>query len=179
MRRRIFPLLAAALLIPPAIAAQLSSRALVSGTIQAIEGKTIHALSRNAQPVTLRLEPTSNIWKGRDGLDVSALKPGDRIYVDGFWNSDGSITVKNLEANIVNYFGRVIRVSGDEFEILPDRHTEPIRGVLSGNNPTTIINNGEGSAKDLQVGKAVQMVGLQREDGTILATRIWIYENPR
>jgi hypothetical protein len=179
MRRHPWLLLTTVFWVTFALASQVSSRAFLSGTIQSISGNTIYAANTDSQPITLRLSPSSNIWKGQDGLDISVLRPGDHIYVDGTWNPDGSVTVRELDANIVNYFGQVVSVAKDQFEIIPDKHTRSVKALLSANNPPTVINNGQGSAKDVQVGRYVQMIGLLRDDGTVLATRIWTQERSR
>lgn len=171
-------LLQSKLIIAAAVA---PSAVFASGRIVAVQDDTIYAANENG-PVVLRLASTSDIWKGAHGLDRSVLTPGDSIFASGQVGVDGSITVKDLYANIVNYYGRIIRVDGTEFELLPYQPT-PLSWTLNAEiektGRGTIINNGLGSVDDLRTDRFVQMVGLQQSDGRVVATRIWIYENGR
>jgi hypothetical protein len=158
------------------MAAQVPGRVFVKATIQGVDQDKIFATSRNA-PVTFQLTPTSDIWKGQHGLGAAALKPGDFLYVDGWVNFDGSVAVRQLHANIVNYYGRLIRAIGGQFELIPYMPTPlswTVQGLLSTQNPATIINNGLGTANDLRIDRFAQVVGVRQGDGRVLATRIWV-----
>ena len=162
--------------------AQAPSQSYAYGSVVAVDGNMIY-LSNDKGPVTLRVIPTSDIWRGQHHLSPSALKWGDRIDAVGQVDFDGALIVKWLFANIVNRYGQIVKVNGNQLELAPSEGPELAQGVtlriqVNTAAPVAIINNGQGSTGDLQVGRFVQVIGLFRSDGSITATRIWVDSTP-
>ena len=84
--------------------------------------------------------------------------------------------------NIVNFFGLITTVDGDNFEMLtnpnPDPHSVYVKKKLTVTVDADTLF--DASAKeDLKLGRDVQMVGLDLKNGIIRATRLTVYEGKR
>src|SRR5258705_9270341 len=73
------------------------------GTVVSLQGDMIYA-ANDKGPIKFRLTGTSDIWKGKHGLSASALAIGDSIDATGEIDFDAAIKVRQLYANIVNFY---------------------------------------------------------------------------
>ncbi|MBN8733010.1 MAG: hypothetical protein J0L64_20905 [Acidobacteria bacterium] len=186
-RRRVFiPFLAAtafaAILRPPfaSFGAQ-SSRELLSesGIVVAKNQETIH-LKGSSGPVTVKIKPTTRIWKGEDGADSSVIHPGDELAMRGTREADGTFSPTQVWVNIVSFHGVIAAVSGNtvSIEVLRNDSLSQTRQVRL---TSKTLSSGSSVLKreNVKVGRPVQVVGVALEDGTVQATRLMIYVNGR
>lgn len=82
-------------------------------------------------------------------------------------------------AGLVNFYGEITGVTGNEFHVFTNPNADPqsaykkVYKTVDFNSATTF----EGSApEDLKLTRGVQVIGLEQKDGTILATKIVVYE---
>jgi Domain of unknown function (DUF5666) len=60
----------------------------VMGTVSSIDGKHVVVKTTDGKSVTVMLDDKTTISRGKDKLDASALKVGERISVDAMQEKD-------------------------------------------------------------------------------------------
>jgi hypothetical protein len=146
-------------------------RIYVNARITSVTGDKITGLSEHG-PVTLFLKFSSDVWKGRHGERGSVLEPGDVIDVVCH-SIDGRLVVQEVFANIVNYYGKIVRVQGSRFVLLPYQ-PEPLPFLFEVTiEAATEFQNARSG--DIRQDMYAQVVGLAEPGNRIIATRVWLY----
>ncbi len=158
-----------------------SGRISKAGTFVAATGNLVYAVNEEGF-FSFRVSDDAVVWKGREvrgTAGLSMLHAGDRIYVSGDSDPSGGLVAKQICANIVNFFGLIVRVSREGYEVLlqprssnAKNHKDEIKSFIW-NNDTVV---GMGSLGDIRTGRYAQTVGLALPNGKILATRVFVYE---
>jgi hypothetical protein len=140
--------------------------------VVAISGTIIYASDSKGQRLTLRLDNNSVIWKGRESRELSVLQPGDFFYATLEPGSPG--VVRKLYANIVNHYGRIVGVQGNEFDLLIYKPGPTNSIVTVTVDRDTIIHNQRTSIAQADF---MQVVGLELPNGKVKATRLFLYKD--
>ena len=153
----------------------------VIGTVKAISGDQI-IVDSGKRIITVTTNGSTEVWKGKTTHDLSLVQVGDRFSARCRADSSGRIVAENISLNIVNFFGVITKVCGDNFEMLTNPDADPQSAYVK-KNLSVIVDADtifDGSAKDdLKFGREVQLVGLDLKNGMIRATRLTVYENKR
>jgi len=152
-----------------------------SGTVLAIDGDIIHT-SSFPDPITAKFNSTTRIWKGEDGVAISAIRVGDEIAMRGFTDIDGSFVPSEVWVNIVSLDGIIASVDGPivDVQVVPhgDDYVSEVRRIRL-SNKTLSSEDIPLKYDHVQVGRVVRVIGLVLEDGTIQAYRVTMYVNGR
>jgi hypothetical protein len=103
MRMRALALGALVLAVPAAASAEAPQRVNLRGTIESLDGTTLHLKSRDGKPVTVALADNYAV-RVTAKTNVAAIKPNDYIAVAGVPQSDGAI-----KAQVVQIFPEAMR----------------------------------------------------------------------
>ena len=112
----------------------------------------------------------------------NALEIGDDIWSRCRKDASGKLVAEAIWINIVNFFGVITRVNGDNFLVFTNPNADPLSAYkkeykLVRFDTDTICQSSE--KDDLKVGREVQTVGLHLRNGILKATRVKIYEGKR
>lgn len=152
---------------------ELAGQQRVTGQQAQLEGK-IASLDRPARTfviggTTVLVPEGIPITKGFRALDYNDLVTGARVHVKGTYEGDtlvaSRILVQQTALDSVKMTGAISAVTGP----CPDATFE-LNGVLVNVNASTIYV--QGSCAALVDGQTVEIKGLRREDGTVLATMV-------
>lgn len=130
-------------------------------------------------PITLYPADDLIVWKGSDSNDLSNLVPGDRLYAGGRVESSGKLMVNRIWANITNFFGLVFNVLGNGYQVAPSGPKANFQTAAVTWRSDTVINENTVSIADMKPGMFAQTIGVIGGDGTVQATRVWIYDQFR
>lgn len=146
-----------------------------SGTVVVTYGQSIY-LSTSSGPLTVRVSPSTRIWKGEDGVGISAIRPQDELAVRGVADPSGVFVASEIWANIVSLDGVVNSVSGNNVDIQVVRN-DSVSEVkrIRVTNKTVSSQSRPLKKENIQVGRCVRVIGLALEDGTIQASRLIVY----
>ena len=75
--------LAAALAVPVAAHAHPGHAHKVMGTVSSIDGKTLMVKTTDGKMVMVMLDPKTKITQGKNKVDLSTVKVGDRVVAEG------------------------------------------------------------------------------------------------
>jgi hypothetical protein len=137
-------------------------------------------VNNSTGPLTVRIKPSTRIWKGEFGIKVDAIRPGDDLAMRGVMDVNGSFLPSEIWVNITILDGVVNSVDGDTIVVDVVRndsvsHTRIVR--LS--DKTLSTQDVPLKKEQVQIGRIVHVVGLALEDGTVQATRVRVYVNGR
>ena len=155
----------------------------VLGTVTAISGTRI-TVESGSRRITVATDAATEVWKGTISHRISAVEIGDDFSARCRRDASGELVAEAIWLNIVNYFGVITKVerTADAFGMLTNPNADP-QSAYKKKKLKVRVDAGtvfEGSAKDdLRSGREVQMIGLDRKDGTIQATHLVVYENKR
>jgi hypothetical protein len=146
------------------------------GTAERVYGDTILVKTR-AEFVMLYADPKTSVWYGKEYHDFSQVKAGDRVSVEAERLPDGGLRVMSMWVNYTNFGAVITSLNGDAFEVLTYPDADTYSGYrkekkLVQVDAETFFESG--SKQDLTVGRYVWVVGLDRKNGDIQATRIGI-----
>lgn len=144
--------------------------------VVAVTGNTIYGMTAKG-PVTFYVDSRSEIWKGTHGSPLAALAVGDMLSVKGRTDGSNRLVATSIYANLVSFDGVITTLNGDIFKVRVQSPSGGAGGSLRDvqvNGSTSYVSKSNKS--DLKLGREVHLIGLAREDGTILATRLTIYD---
>jgi len=147
-----------------------------SARVVAMSGEVIYATNSHG-PVTMYLDPRADIWKGAHGSPASALKAGDSLSVKGYLDDRGRLIATSLFANIASFDGVITSLGKNAFTVIIQAPAGGQNGairVIEYDDKT--VFESAANKDDLQIGRAIHLIGLAREDTAVLATRITIYD---
>jgi hypothetical protein len=153
----------------------------VIGTVKGISGNAI-LVDGGAQVTTVVADERTEIWKGKTFHNLSPLQIGDDLSARCRADASGRLVAEVIWLNIVNFFGVITKVDGGGFEMLTNPNADPQSAYVKKQLKATVDADTlfEASAKeDLKLGRGVQMVGLDLKNGTVMATRLTVYEGNR
>lgn len=153
----------------------------VVGTVKGISGKAI-LVDGGTQAKTVVSDERTEFWKGKIFHDLSPVKIGDDLTARCRADASGRLVAEVIWLNIVNFFGVITQVDGGGFEMLTNRNADPQSAYVKKKLKVTVDADTlfEASAmEDLKLGRGVQMVGLDLKNGTIMASRLTVYEGNR
>ena len=75
-------MLVAALLLPAAARAHKGHVHKALGTVASIQGSQVAVKTTDGKAITVTLDPTTTVTRGKTKLDATALKVGTRVSVD-------------------------------------------------------------------------------------------------
>jgi hypothetical protein len=154
---------------------------IIKGTIVAVDGDTIMIDSSKYGSVTLHLSDETRIWKGKWNSELP-IEVGDFFYGYGEPNEDRTIwKMEQMEVNIVNLRGGIISIKETSEGLtlqLEEAHDNQLYTIHV--TPETLLMSDDGrdvpfseAQVDLKLGDGVQIIGLKRKDGTVVATSIF------
>jgi hypothetical protein len=129
--------------------------------------------SDGGQPRSIRIAPGCIVWKGSEARDFAAVRSGDTLDIRIRRDSGAADYVW---VNIAKAEGEIRAIRQGGFDITPFSTTDRL-GLLEGQNIAvkvsgkTELPNGFRLQPAL-VGRAVMIIGLRLEDGSIEASRI-------
>lgn len=82
-----------------------------SGIVVAVDGNRIF-LNNGAGGLTLKMKSSVRIWKGEDGVPISAIRPGDDLAMRGVMDTDGTFVPAEIWVNIVAIDGLLKAING-------------------------------------------------------------------
>ena len=153
----------------------------VDGTVEAISGDVIY-VTTGVRLIALSVDDRTEVWKGKTLHGLSTVEVGDDIVALHRTDASGKNVATLIRLNGVNFFAVVTNIISDGFEVFTNPNADPKSGYRKENKIVSVDADTtfEQSAKeDLRVGRAVQVMGLDRKNGTILATRVTVYEGNR
>ena len=169
---------------PPGPRTQAPARSVNGIAIEVSQGELLIE-SRKYGPTRVLLSPTTPIWKGGWGSG-RPIEVGDKVSVRGtdeIAERSGEVVVEaeKIWVNIVNLFGPISEISstadGIQFT-LEDRHGRVVSIEIDAATQDATGPGGEvpylGSGASLADSQVIQVIGLDRGDGTILATRVFL-----
>lgn len=139
------------------------------GTVVSADTDTLEVRTFGGN-IAVRLAPGGTAWKKSIRSDFSAIMPGDRLLMRGRQGPSGTFVASKVWANIVSFHGRIINVKGEQYEVRAD-HSGMVRAVRVG--PSTLgLSAAPVAPGELDVGRGVQVIGLELPDGSVEATRV-------
>jgi hypothetical protein len=153
----------------------------VVGTVSRISGNTI-LVDSGAKVTGVIADEYTEFWKGKTFHDLSPVQIGDDLFARCRSDASGKLVAEVIWLNIVNFFGVITKVDGGGFEMLTNPNADPQSAYVKKKLKVTVDADTlfEASAKeDLKLGRGVQMVGLDLKNGTVMATRLTVYEGNR
>jgi len=153
----------------------------VIAVVENISGNAIHART-STESITIHSDARTEVWKGKTFHDLSPLKSGDDISARCRRDSSGKLIAISIWANITNFFGVIVRTTGDRFEAQMNPNADPRSAYPKGKKIVLVDSDTifESSAKeDLMAGRGVQVIGLDLKNGSVQATRVTVYEGKR
>lgn len=155
-----------------------ASKLTISGQIISIVGASIGISAASGEVFTLSLSPLTDIWKGKHNLPSDTLLIGDSVIAFVRRNSDDGLSAIEIYANIVNMYGRIMAIGGNEMEILPyslERGrmlVNPIKKIVFNHaGVKTVMRFEEGCG--VEVGRMLSFVGCILPDGRLQVSRAW------
>lgn len=149
------------------------------GTVMSRDGNVIH-IKCSSGPVTVKVESTTEIWKGEDGLGPSVIHPGDEISVRGVRDAEGNLLASHVWINITAFDGIIMSVNGLTVGVRPlQGETEGKIKRVTLTDKTVSLQNNPVKKEDIQAGRHVHVVGLALPDGGIQASKFTVYVNRR
>jgi uncharacterized protein DUF5666 len=153
----------------------------VVGTVKGVTGQAI-LVDGGTQATTIVSDERTEFWKGKTFHDLSPVQIGDDLSARCRADASGNLVAEVIWLNIVNFFGVITQVDGGGFEMLTNPNADPQSAYVEKKLKVTVDADTlfEASAKeDLKLGRGVQMVGLDLKNGTVMATRLTVYEGNR
>jgi hypothetical protein len=150
-----------------------------SGIVAGIDRDQVF-VTNGSGGLTLKMKGTVRIWKGEDGVPVSAIRLGNDLVMRGERDSDGTFVPSEIWVNITALDGIVKRIEGSAFTVEVVRN-DSVPQVRTVKVTSKTVSGGEAPFKreQLQVGRLVRVIGLALEDGTVQASRITVYVKGR
>ena len=153
----------------------------ILGTVEAVSGNVVY-VNTDVQVVALTADGSTEVWKGKMFHDISQVAVDDDISARYRINAAGKLVAESVWLNIENVFGVITKTGENQFEIFTNPNADPQSGYKKENKMVAVDADTifeESAKEDLKQGRNVQVVGLDLKNGTILATRISVYEGKR
>jgi len=153
----------------------LGGETFIDGVVVAVgEGKlTVHPIDdREGPPFQLQVTGETRIWKGLD-VGMSEVEIGDRAFVKARELEAGGLQALTVYLNLVRASGKIVYRHGDTMVIQGTPEISPHTDVAVIRAQASTIFEG-GGRDDLEVGRGVDVIGVQTSDGSITATRIFL-----
>jgi hypothetical protein len=155
-----------------------------TGVVREVTADRIILSTARLGDVELRLTPQSVVWKG-DYEGTFPIEVGDNIKAWGQPYDGGRvIDVEKIWVNIINFVGAISSVAatteGLQFQLFDDRYD--LQRLIKFNQRTAVmLPSGEEQAFTdsfikLSDGQTLRVIGLELQDGSILAARAWVHE---
>jgi hypothetical protein len=145
------------------------------GAVVAVQGPTLFVSSPEGL-LTVALGSGAEVWKKTTQRDFSDIAVGDEVVVGGRLDASGTLVADQVWANITSFYGMIVSASGNEYQVLLERPES------NGERKTVIVDSNVVNAydkplppTDIQVGRFVQTIGMDRVDGRVEATRVIVY----
>jgi sulfur carrier protein ThiS len=149
------------------------------GTVVATDRNIVY-VKTSFGPVTVRVESAARIWKGDDGMDVSAIDVGDEVSMRGITDVDGYFVPSQIWVNIGSLDGVITSVDGDAVDVRVVRNDDANETKRIRLTPKSLsAQNHLLRRQDIRPGRVVRVIGLILKDGTIRASRFIVYVNGR
>jgi hypothetical protein len=153
----------------------------VIGIVNWISGNTI-SVATDGKLVDVIADGRTEIWKGRTFHDLSPIQVGDDFSSRCRADESGKLVAEAIWINIVNFFGLITDVDTGSFMILTNPNADPQSAYVKMSLRILVDENtvfSESAKDDIKVGRDVQMVGLDLNNGTVRAAKLTVYENKR
>ncbi len=172
---RLLVLLAAAVLLHAA------PSCLVIGHITAASPNRIEVRDGTGRHI-FYFDASSEVWRGQDYHDFSALRVNDEVMLQCRTGADGRSMVTSLFADLGKVEGRITRVGRTGFQVDQNYNADPQSGYRRGLRQILFDSRTQWEAslpKDLRAGRDVFVLGLKLPGGELRATRVTVYEGNR
>jgi hypothetical protein len=158
------------LVLLPALAAagQQAAPAPLLCTVETVVGSRLQVKTA-AGPLTLYADSRTEVWKGSVSHDLRPLSSGVQVAPRYHEDAAGKLVLDKVWADVAEFSGVVAKVSGDCFDVRPNREGASRPACFSRDTAFST------SAKDLTAGQEVRVIGLDLKNGKIQAARITIY----
>lgn len=149
------------------------------GIVIAVDQNVIY-LNGSDSPSTIKVNLSTDIWKGESGLSISVIHPQDEISVRGIMDTEGALIASDIWVNIASFSGVIGVVNGDTVQVqVPigdsGMETKVVRLTNKTRSTQTILLKKD----NVQAGRTVRIIGTALEDGTIQASVFVVYDNGR
>jgi hypothetical protein len=149
-----------------------------SGTVVAVDRNVIF-LNGGTGSIAVKTNAATRIWKGEDGVDISAIQPGDELAMRGVRDADGTFVPSEMWANITALDGIIESVNGPDVEVQVIRNYSVSEKKHIRLTTKTLSSHDLLKREHVQVGRDIRVIGLALADGTIQASRVTVYVNGR
>jgi hypothetical protein len=122
------------------------------------------------------LKSGARVWRKTESRDFAGVLAGEQVYFRGEPDVFGNIVADQVYINITNFYGQIIEVRGNEYQVLVNGRGGQVRRVIV-DSETMRGGPSPFSISDIQVGRMVQTVGFLLQDGRVAATRVTVYAN--
>jgi hypothetical protein len=153
----------------------------VIGIVKGISGGII-SVDVGGRVTTVVADGRTEVWKGKASHDLSQVQVGDDFAGRCRADADGRLVAELIELNVVAFFGVIMKVEDDRFEMLTNPNADPQSGYVKKRLIVSVDSDtlfAASAKEDLKTGRDVQMVGLDLKNGTVRATRLTVYEGNR
>jgi hypothetical protein len=126
----------------------------------------------------LYADDETKIWRGQSSNVLTVVRPGDKVLVRYRQDSARPVIV-DLYTNITHVWGRISSVTKAGFDVDQNFNADPQSGYRRGKRQITLNSDTEfeeSARQDLQVGRTVDIVGLETTDSGVQATRVTVYD---
>lgn len=154
---------------------------LVIGRITAVSPNKIEVRDGTGKHA-FYFDASSEVWRGQDYHDFSALRVNDDVTVQCRTGADGHSIVTSLFANRDKVEGPITHVDQNGFQVDENYGADPQSGYRRGLRQVLFDSRTqweESLPEDLRVGRAVFVMGLKLPGGELRATRVTVYEGRR
>lgn len=169
------------ILLAVAVFLQAAPSCLVIGKITAVFPNKIEVRDGTGKHV-LYSEPSSEVWRGQDYHDFSALRVNDDVMIRCRTGADGRDVVVGMYANLGKVEGRITHVDQNGFQVDQNYNADPQSGYRRGLRQI-LYDTGtqwdQSLPEDLRAGRDVFVMGLKLPGGELRASRITVYEGRR
>ena len=153
----------------PVLFAQTAKLTGMAGKLVAVHDHYISV--RNDQLTkTFQINAETKIWRGKD-IALHQLHLGDDIGIQYRPSSNDEALAISIWANIDRWAGTITKVSGDRVQIarIDDHDDRDGKAIIIFDGPT-IFN--QGTRKDLEIGRFLEVVGLVLRKDQMQASRV-------
>jgi Domain of unknown function (DUF5666) len=153
----------------------------IYGRLTAVSGDQIEVRD-GRETHLLYSDPATQVWRGKDFHNFSALQIGDHVSVKYRTDAASRNVVVELVANRDKVEGPITRVGPGGFQVDENAGADPHSGYRRGLRDI-VFDSGtrweESLPEDLKVGRDVFVMGLKLPSGLLQATRVTVYQRNR